>query len=207
MDNTIGTTGEYNIQANAIILSGGAGKRIGGKEKAFLPDGKKSFIERKINLIKPFVNKIIIVTNQPELYQNLDAGIVTDNEKGIGPLMGLYCGLKASDQELNFITTSDTPFLSPELVEYLLNQSGTVDAVVPNGEKGLEPLCAVYSKNCIPSIEKVMNQRKVRSFFEYIKILYISKEIIQKIDPEGLSFFNINSEDDYSKFLQIRQLN
>ena len=203
MDSKIGTPWKHNIQANAIILSGGAGKRFGGKEKAFLSDGNKTIIKKKIDLLKPLVEKIIIVTNQPDLYKNLDAEIVMDKKRGIGPLMGLYCGLKASSKKINFVTTSDTPFIFSELIEYLLTQCSAFDAVVPVGRSGLEPLCAVYSKKCIPAIRKMMPKRQIRAFYQDIKINYISKEVIHEIDPEELSFFNINTENDYRKFLLL----
>ena len=188
---------------NAIVLSGGIGTRMGGREKAFLKIGRDTFISRKIRLLKPLFNKIIIVTNNPRLYRGLGVKIVKDREGGVGPLMGLYTGLKASSAKYNFVTTSDTPFLKTELVRYLIKNIDDYDVVVPEWHGMIEPLCAVYSKKCIPYIKKVMDKnRRVNSFYKFSKVKFISEHELKKIDLEGISFFNVNTSSDYEEALR-----
>ena len=54
-----------------IILSGGSGTRMGGQEKAFLTLEGETFIDRKIRLLKPFFSEILVVVNNPELYEGM----------------------------------------------------------------------------------------------------------------------------------------
>jgi molybdopterin-guanine dinucleotide biosynthesis protein A len=183
---------------NAIILSGGKGSRLGGKEKAFLKLGSDTFIGRKIKILKPFFEEIIVVTNNPKLYAGLKVKIVKDEKESVGPLMGLYCGLKGSSADLNFVTTPDTPFLKPEIIRYLIKNVDDYDAIVPRWDGMAEPLCAVYSKKCIPYIKKAMSgNRRINSFYEFSKVKFIPECELKKIDPQGISFFNVNTPSDY----------
>jgi len=184
---------------NAIILSGGKGSRIGYREKAFLKLGKDTFIGRKIKLLKQFFEEIIIVANKPGLYKSLGVKVVKDEKEGVGPLMGLYTGLKNSSAKLNFATTSDTPFLKKNLIQYLIKNAKGCDVLVPRWQGNIEPLCAVYSRRCIPYIKRALKYGSVRSFYRSVNVKYVSQSIIKKIDPRGLSFFNVNTLKDYDK--------
>jgi molybdopterin-guanine dinucleotide biosynthesis protein A len=61
-----------------------------------------------------------------------------------------------------------------------------------------EPLHAVYSKNCIAPIEFILKQgRKVIiELFNFVKVRYVEADEVERFDPQHLSFFNINTEED-----------
>lgn len=190
---------------NAIILSGGKNTRMAGKEKAFLQIGPKCLIQLKIDLLQPLFDRIIVVTNNPARYCAFDVDITTDKEPGLGPLMGLYSGLKSSPAKYNFVTTCDTPFLQKPLVEHLKDAAGDHDAAVPKWNDNTEPLCAVYSTDCIEHIANALKtDRRVVSFFDQVNVNYIPHETVQKFDPKGLSFFNINTTQDYEQALKMQ---
>lgn len=187
----------------SIILSGGNGKRMGGKEKAFLVLNGETFIQRKIRILSPFSDEIIIVVNNPDLYSGLPAKIITDLTPGEGPLMGLYSGLTGSSSEINFVTTVDSPFTNSSLAEFLIQNIGSFDAHVPANGQFIEPLFAVYRKGCEKAIERVDGSKKVVSFFKYIRVKYLKDSKLLTIDPKRESFININSMDDYRKIAQV----
>jgi molybdopterin-guanine dinucleotide biosynthesis protein A len=62
-------------------------------------------------------------------------------------------------------------------------------------------LFAVYSKNCLPVISDHLqkNDLKIRKIFEKLKVQIIREEQIDDVDPQHLSFFNINTEEDLRK--------
>jgi len=72
------------------------------------------------------------------------------------------------------------------------------DVIIPETSAGLEPLCAVYSKQCLKTVEQHLVQRKlrIRQFFKTVRVKKIPEEVLRKKDPELLSFFNINTPDD-----------
>jgi molybdopterin-guanine dinucleotide biosynthesis protein A len=75
------------------------------------------------------------------------------------------------------------------------------DVVIPRIGDQMEPLHAVYSKNCIAPMESLIMQDnlKVTAFFDSVKVRYVGKEELDRFDPERLSFFNINTEADLKK--------
>ncbi len=193
---------------DAIILAGGQGRRMGGVDKAFLRLGNTTFIEHLLETLSPLVRTVIVATNAPELYRNLRGiRVVTDEQPGAGPLMGLYTGLQASDAEWSFVTTVDAPLLQPALVRRLARlaaEARDCDAVVPSWERGIEPLCALYARRCLPEIKRALPMGRVISFYPSVRVRMIPESIVRGVDPDGLSFFNVNSQEDYERLLRTR---
>lgn len=135
----------------------------------------------------------------PLLHPEQLQGVITieDIIPHFGPLVGLYSGLISSNNFYNFVVGCDMPFLSINLIKYMKDKIGDADVVIPKTKEGIEPLHAIYSKNCLNIIEKKIRDEKekhsLRSIFSELKIKYISeKEILQFSLPE-IAFFNINT--------------
>jgi molybdopterin-guanine dinucleotide biosynthesis protein A len=183
---------------------------MNGARKAFLRLGDETFIERILRLLRPLFDAVSIVTNEPDLYARFDASVVPDEKSGIGPLMGLYSGLKASGSEMSFVTAVDTPLLAEALVRLLIDGGDECDARVPRWKGEVEPLCAAYSRRCLPAIESVMEKvaentatasvavaGRIVAFFPLIRACFVEESAVKTIDPQGLSFFNVNTHADY----------
>ena len=190
-------------EVNAIILAGGKNSRMEGKDKAFLEIEGKPIVEHLINKFKVLVNEIIVVTNNPERYSAYPVKLVSDEKPGLGPLMGIYCGLKASSAGYNFVAACDMPFLDAGLVKYMIDSSDAYDALIPEIDNRLHPLCGLYSRDCLAVIEEMLAQgrRDVRSIFPKLKVRYLAKEELDKFDQGLLSLVNINTKDEYEKSL------
>lgn len=191
----------------AVILSGGRGLRINGREKGMLPIEGKSFIEHKVDILSPLFDEILLVVNRPELYSavNFRGRIVQDAEPYSGVLGALLTGLDNAAGDLAFVTTSDTPFLLPGVAEYLVKTAGgnpgpQHDGAVAVWEGKIEPLCAVYSTGCAEYIRQVLPKKRIRAFYQFADIVFADESEILKIDPEGRSFININTAEDYARW-------
>jgi molybdopterin-guanine dinucleotide biosynthesis protein A len=184
--------------ASGIILAGGKGSRI-NRNKALitLPDGKP-LIQRSIGVLKEIFAEILIVANQKETYAAFGVRVVEDLIKGKGPLGGILTGLTYSASHLNFVTGCDMPFPQPALIELLLENCGDYDVVIPQAGGEVEPLFALYSKSCVPVITDHIRKHdlKVRSVLAELRVRKISEEEIESVDPERLSFFNVNTDED-----------
>ncbi len=186
----------------AVVLSGGKGERLGNLEKAFLQIDGKSLLERKIIVLSSLCDELLVVTNKPQLYSCIKIRVVRDIEEGIGPLMGLYTGLLNSFSENCFITASDMPFFCVELFnfmkELLTEKNAGYDVVIPRIGENYEPLFALYSRRCIPHIQRALEKKKRRivSFLPEVKVRYIGEEEIRNYDPRMISFSNINTYHD-----------
>lgn len=186
---------------NAIVLAGGRSSRFGA-DKAFVKMGGSTIVESLISLLRLIFPKVIVVTNYPEKYQQFPVQVVTDQIKGLGPLVGIYSGLLASDSARNFVVACDMPLLNPRLIHYLASiPEGEI--VVPRIKDKLEPLHAVYSKACLPAIEEQIatGNYKIQNFFNKVDVCYVEEEEIKKIDPTLTSFLNINLQKDLKKIL------
>jgi molybdopterin-guanine dinucleotide biosynthesis protein A len=77
----------------------------------------------------------------------------------------------------------------------------TFDVVVPRIKDKVEPLCAVYSRNCLAPVQKLLeqNKRRIIELFSMVKMKYIEEDEINRFDPDHLSFFNVNSQADLEK--------
>ena len=195
------------MKINAIILAGGKNIRMQGEDKAFLKIDGRPIIEILIETLKPLVNKIIVVTNSPEKYNNYKVTLVADEVLGKGPLMGLYSGLKASSAQYNFVIACDMPFLNEALVNYMIEKRDNYDALIPKIDDELHPLCGLYSKNCIPVIEEMLQQdrRDVRSIFSKLKVYFLERQELERIDKNLFSLANINTPADFAKVAALSQ--
>jgi len=184
----------------AIILSGGNNQRIGA-DKAFLQIGKKTIIERQIEILSTIFTQIIIVTNLPEKYKHLKVDLISDIIPNKGPLGGIYSGLTISKDKYNFIVSCDLPFLNADLISYMKRLTDQQDVIIPKLNQFLEPLHAVYSKDCIASIKKHLDQNDLRtqSFFTEVRVKYIEKTEVERFDPKGIAFFNVNTKRDLKR--------
>jgi molybdopterin-guanine dinucleotide biosynthesis protein A len=79
------------------------------------------------------------------------------------------------------------------------------DVVIPKIGDKMEPLHAIYSKNCAKPMESLIKQDnlKITAFFNSVKVRYVEKEELDRFDPEHSSFFNVNTEADLEKAHRI----
>ena len=181
----------------AIILAGGKSLRL-GRDKALEEIGGKSLIERVIERLSSLGNEIIVVISSSDQLPDLSASRVVDIYPGKGALGGIYSGLRAATSFHSLVVACDMPFLSIALLRYLVETCPGFDIVIPRVAGNIEPLHAVYSKNCLTPIEAMLDEGKLRiaDFFPAVRVRYVEEAEIERFDPERLSFFNINSKAD-----------
>ncbi len=191
----------------SIVLAGGKNLRL-GRIKALEIIDSKSLIERAVERVELVSNQILVVASQGQLTlpDNCKAKILVDLYPGKGPLGGIYSGLLASESSHSLVVACDMPFLNIKLLHYMIGLCQDFDVVVPRvGEEKLEPLHAIYSKNCLDSMKTLLeqNQLKIDRFFNTVNVRYIERAECQKFDPELLTFFNINSRADLKQAIKL----
>ena len=201
------TTGEMDKRKrevrrpiSCIVLAGGGGKRLGA-DKAFLRIGDRTLIEGIVEKMARIGDEVIIVTNSPQKYSHLKARLVGDVYPGKGALVGIYSGLKAAHSHHSLVVACDMPFLDLRLLRYMILLSLGQDVVIPRVGGLTEPLHAIYSKQCLQPIERVLAVSSLRivDFFPEVRVRYIEEQEIKLFDPQRLSFFNINTPADLEK--------
>lgn len=193
---------------SAIILSGGLNTRMQGLNKGFLCLQGQSFLQRLLDVLQPLFPEIILVTRQPELYQSLGVRVVTDIFQVRSALTGIHAGLLHASCKQAFVTACDTPLLQSDLIRTLLkNWDQGCQALVPRKGHFYEPLCAVYSRQCLPWIEELLQNARIKTsnLYSLVRVKEIPEHILSAADPELLSFFNINSKQDLHRLKDLLQ--
>ncbi len=184
---------------NAIVLCGGRSSRM-GVDKALIKAGGRTLLERQVEALSGRFRKVILATNSPGKYR-LSGRVetVADGVPGLGPIGGLAAALESSDARYNFAVACDMPFVNPDLAAYL---AGSVkkgwQAVVPFYGGEYQPLCAVYSKDCLPEIKEALarNRLKLVRLFSRLKVRKVPLRELAKFGDPEIYFRNINTPRD-----------
>ncbi len=196
------------IPVTGVILAGGKSRRM-GENKALMRLGDNSLIGHVIHRMCLVTNELLLITNSPAEYAHLDVPMHGDILPGTGALGGIYTGLRRASHNTVLCVACDSPFVEPKLLTYLVSVLGAYDAVMPYTHREihashktqitLQTLCAAYSKRCLPIIESMLrdSELRVHALQERAHIKRVSPEVWQAFDPEGMSFFNINTPEDF----------
>ena len=190
---------------SGIILAGGLSSRFGGRNKALIEWKGRPLLAHIRQAFGDLFQEIILVTNAPGAFAAWDMTLVTDLFAERSSLTGIHAGLFYAKHPLAFVTACDTPLLQPALIRMLLEAAGNdIDVVIPKTEKGLEPLCAVYSQRCLHPITHRLRQGdyRIRSFFRKARVRHVPEPQLRRCDPDLRSFYNINTSEDLA---QVRQ--
>jgi molybdenum cofactor guanylyltransferase len=190
------------LDVSCIILAGGKSIRL-GRNKVVEKIGNQSLIERVVASLASLNSDLIVVATEesiiPQLTNFPRLKRVNDVFPGRGSLGGVYTGLTASKTLFNLVVACDMPFLNMNLLNYMIGLAEGYDVVIPKTKNDiLEPLHAVYSKNCISPIELLIkkNRFSILELFPLVKVRFVETAEVERFDPEHLSFFNINTEAD-----------
>lgn len=182
----------------AIVLAGGASRRMGGHNKALIKIDGESIIERELNILDRLFKNIILITNTFEDYSFLGKPMYSDIKPGYGSLGGLYTGLNHCSTEYGFVFACDMPFLNQGIVGYICGKHEGHDVTIPRINGFLEPLHAVYSRRCIPFIEKLLRigDLKIVDLFPYVDVMEIGQDQLEAVDCDLKFQINVNTPND-----------
>lgn len=189
-----------------IILAGGNSRRM-GRDKAFLPWGQTTLIEHLLERLRPVTDELVVAVKDARRFRHLKAMVVEDCVPDAHALGGLYTGLKAATNERCFVCACDAPFLNPRLIRFLVEQADGYELVIPKTAQGLQPLHALYATSALLAIEEQLREQRwdLQALVPQVHAKVIEPEVIMQDDPEELSFFNINTPEDYAKACGLQQ--
>src|SRR5882762_4562912 len=181
-----------------------------GRDKGLLDFGGVPLILHTARLLEPIVAEVTIV-GSPSKYAKLGLRAIADDARaqdgpdrpGRGPLAGIAAALTATHSRWNLIVACDLPYISAKWLDWLLSRAlrSRGEAVIPRTERGIEPLAAVYRRECGAQIAAALARgvRKVSDVIEELGVDYVYPREWRRIDPHGLILKNMNAPGDYEE--------
>ncbi|MBU5466639.1 molybdenum cofactor guanylyltransferase [Virgibacillus sp. MSJ-26] len=183
-----------------VILSGGKSSRM-GTNKALLTIDNKTVIETIAEELQLVSDKIIVVTNEPADYKFLNLPLVSDRYPNKGPLAGIETAMYHFEADHYIISACDMPFINHHVYQYLLDNLGIYDAIVPEYDDQLHPLSGIFRRNALNVIKSQIERGnlRVKSFFDFLNVKFVKK--FNDIDETLLKkhFFNMNNPEEYQQ--------
>jgi len=182
-------------QATAIIVAGGASRRMGA-DKATLPIKGRPMIQVICEQLDACFEQILISAADADKFSFLGYDVVRDKVPDQGPLMGIASALEASKNEVNFVIACDIPEVRAGAVRRLLAEADNSQAdiiLAGTEERQSEPLFAVYRKSALGAIDQVLSSggRRISDVFELCEVKHVKL---------GASLMNLNTVADYEEF-------
>lgn len=182
-----------------VILAGGRSTRM-GRDKATLEVDGTTLFERTRRMLSGVFAKILISGDRPDLATDV-MPCVPDIYPG-SALGGLHAALSAAQTPWIFVVPCDLAFPDAAPVRFLLACRNGCDLVVPRSKKGLEPVFALYHKNCLPLMEEMLSRGDCRiyDFYQQVQACYVDVEDL----PESWqkSLINLNTPDDVRRVIK-----
>jgi Molybdopterin-guanine dinucleotide biosynthesis protein A len=191
------------MKISGIILAGGRSSRM-GQDKTLLAIEAETLIERTVRELREVTDEIIIASNQKCKYNIPGTIEVTDIFPGKGPMGGIHSGLMSAQNPFAFVVAGDMPFFFAQTARYLIAKIDSgYDVIAPEIDGSWEPLCAVYSKNCLKTIEQFLldDIRNVFGLYKSVKVLKVEEQELLAIGKSEDLFYNLNTPQDYQAIL------
>jgi molybdopterin-guanine dinucleotide biosynthesis protein A len=204
---------ERLLDRSAIVLAGGFSSRF-GHDKGVLELANKPLIKHVVDAVKPVVDEVIVVADSQERvakYAEIvaaDVRFAVDAGELNGPLVGALTGFEFAKGKYALLLPFDMPFVSREIVSLLFELCLNKAAAVPRWPDGkVEPLHAVYqTKLALDVARSAVGEGKldVQAVVEGMRgVRYVSTLVIQQLDADFRTFFNINTPLDLKKAMSM----
>lgn len=190
------------------IMAGGQSSRM-GTDKAFVELLGQPLIAHILERVADLgQDETIIVTNRPTDYAHLGLPTFTDVLPGKGSLGGIYSALRHSNSDDVLVIACDMPFVNPALLRHMIGlrdaADGPFDVIVPRRDGYPQGLHAIYRQTCLGPIHERLDadRLKVIGFYDAVRVHYLDEAAYAPFDPDGLSFYNINTPEDLARAQQ-----
>ena len=197
------------MRADGLVLAGGKSRRMGGEHKGNLVFHEQTFQEHVIAELKKEADCVFLSYASCVHVDDGGCQILMDEVPGIGPVGGVYSGLKNSRQEMILVAACDMPLMDIAIYRYLyqkLEEEETMnehvyDGVVPVTEGKMHPLTAIYRRTALKVLEgqiRVQNYRMTDAV-KKMDIFYVDLTD----EPRYIQMLrNINTLEDYEQLLK-----
>lgn len=193
---------------SAVILAGGAGRRMGGCNKALLKLGPDDFIERLIRACLSWTDDAVVVSNDVEfadlLMKRYPVRVAADLYPGEGPLAGLHAGMTAARGTFAWLLACDQPLADARAAALLCDRlnSGDVTAALPVIDGRPQPFHAIYRRReAAAAAEELLRQgeRRLGALLDRLPWIGVEdSELALSGVPQGFAD-DVDTPEDYER--------
>ena len=187
-------------------MAGGKSSRM-GVNKAFVELHGKPLIAHVLDRVSDLgQNETILIANSPADYSHLELPVYSDLIPGKGSLGGIYSAIHYSSSQYTLVVACDMPLLNRDLLRYMIDLcESPVDVIAPRVAGHPQGLHAIYSKDCLDLIRQQLDAGwlKVVGFHDSVRVRCLDEIEYQRFDPNGFSFFNINTPQDLKRVSEL----
>jgi molybdenum cofactor guanylyltransferase len=196
------------VDVAAFILAGGKSTRM-GTDKAFVTFEGRTLLARALDLARSVTPNVRLVGRSGDAAKfQSDALFVEDIFHHCGPLAGIHAALRTTTAEFNVMLAVDVPFVSRELLEFLIFRARSRKAVVTVAEAGgrLHPLSAVYRPAFAAMAEQELRAGRYRidSLFGEVRAQIVPESELQSAGFSAAMFLNLNTREELEQATRER---
>ena len=175
-----------------------------GQHKAWLSAEGETLLARTVRTVSHSCSKVIVVGTPGQDLPAVPAIITQDTVAGEGPLRGIEAGITAARSRAVFVCAVDVPFLEVQLAAFLADHLEKFQAVIPRWDGRVHPLQAIYTVEVLPVIQMLLRKgnRRLTDLLAQLQVCYVEEDSIQRVDPQGASFINVNTPRDWEAVLK-----
>jgi len=172
-----------------------------GTDKPFVTLGGRTLLAQALEVARGVTHDVRIVGEAAKFREF--APVVEDVFRGCGPLAGIHAALRASAAEWNLMLAVDLPFVTRELLQYLLARARSSAAMVTvaRAAGGWQPLCAVYRREFAEVAEKALREGryKIDALFDATRTLVIGEDELRTGGFSAEMFRNLNTPEELAE--------
>jgi molybdopterin-guanine dinucleotide biosynthesis protein A len=178
-----------------------------GRPKADLPFDGGTMLDYIVAGMMRVFEDLVVAVAEAKLFawEGYRSRSIEDRVSYRGPVAALEPALRAVQFDRAFVCSCDVPFVNGDLARILCDMLGDDDVLIPRVEGKLQMLHAVYRKKCAKVLTKMLTagEHRLHEIVNFAKVRIVSEDEIRALDPELLSFFNVNTPEDYQRALQL----
>lgn len=194
---------------SGLILAGGEGRRMSGRDKGLISLSNKPLIEYAINCMASLVDDLSISCNRNQVqYAAYQLPCLADKTSSIpdseihfsGPMAGIASGLTHAKHDWLLVMPCDTPLMSSFVMAQLIevvNHKSLADKnyleetqAIIFSHQGLQPLHGLYHKSILPVLEKKLAENN-----NALQKLLRSMKSVHAVEAQQAEFSFNNAND------------
>lgn len=188
-----------------VVLAGGRGRRMGGRDKGLVIAGGRPLVSYVLDRLRPQVDSLLINANRnQDRYARLGAPVAEDATGDFrGPLAGVLSAMRATDCAFLLTAPCDAPLFPDDLCRRLGRAliSRDADIAVAHDGERLQPVFALLRTSLQPSLEDFLStgERKIDRWFARHHTVPVD------FSDQPARFLNVNTPEERDDFEHLKR--